>query len=251
MKRELAKVKDVETHSSQYIADLEARLAKSDESVLSLQQSVEQLEQECEARRADVRALQSRLERLQQDGQEWRTDLEQREKKIQRMEAELKEREAALKATADTRDRLGVIVNDVSEARKNLEVASIKSDASSIHESESSVDSQLVALQQTHTATLADLSSVTAKYRDALREIADLAAQLQEAKVNASIPPTPLSESPERPTEVTSPRRRMTRGMSKDGIDAPLNGTGRRLLYRQAASTESLHGRSVITFMTA
>ena len=126
---------------------------------------------------------------------------------------------------------------------ERFEVASIKSETSSIHGSENPLEEQLVALQQTHTATLADLSSVSAKYRDALREIADLAAQLQEAKVNASIPPTPLSESPERPTEVSSPRRRMTRGMSKDGLDGPLTGTGRRLLYRQAASTESLHAR--------
>ena len=243
LKRELSKVKDAETHSSQYIADLEARLAKSDESVLSLQQSVERLEEECEARRADVRTLQTRLEQMQQDGEGWRSDLDEREKKITRMEAELKEREEALKTTAETRDRLGVIVNDVSAARKNLEVASINSEVSSVHESDDSAESQLVALQQTHTATLADLSSVSAKYRDALREIADLAAQLHEAKVNASIPPTPLSESPERPTEVTSPRRRMTRGMSKDGHDGPLNGTGRRLLYRHAVSTESLHAR--------
>ena len=236
-------MKDAETHSTQYIIDLEARLAKSDESVLSLQQAVERLEEECEVRRADVRTLQGRLDQLKQDGEGWRTDLEEREKKILKMEAELKEREETLKATAETRDRLGAIVNDVSEARKNLEVASIKSSASSIHESENPAEAQLVALQQTHTATLADLSSVSAKYRDALREIADLAAQLQEAKVNASIPPTPLSESPERPTEVSSPRRRMTRGMSKDGHDVPMNGTGRRILYRHAASTESLHAR--------
>lgn len=243
LKRELAKVRDAETHSAQYIAELEARLAKSDESIIALQQMVERLEEECEARREDVKALQNRLEQLQRDGQGWRTDLEEREKKIQKMEAELKEREEALKAMAENRERLGAIVNDVSEARKNLEVASIKSEVSSVHSYDNSLEEQLVALQQTHTATLADLSSVSAKYRDALREIADLAAQLQEAKVNASIPPTPLSESPERPAEVSSPRRRMTRGMSKDGLDGPL--TGRRLQYRQAASTESLHGRSM------
>ena len=243
LKRELAKVKDAEGHSAQYIAELEARLAKSDESVIALQQTVEQLEEECEARREDVKTLQSRLEQLQRDGQGWRADLEEREKKIQKMEVEFKEREEALKAMAENRERLGIIVNDVSEARRNLEVASIKSEASSIHTPDNPVEEQLVALQQTHTATLADLSSVSAKYRDALREIADLAAQLQEAKVNASIPPTPMSESPERPTEVTSPRRRMTRGMSKDGLDGPLTGTGRRLHYRQASSMESLHAR--------
>lgn len=205
-----------------------------------MQRSVEELEQECDARREDVRSLQTRLEQLQQDGQEWRNDLEEREKKISKIEATLREREATLQATAETRDRLGAIVNDVSEARKNLEAASIKSGVSSIQEEDGSLEAQLVALQHTHTATLTDLSSVTSKYRDALREITDLAAQLQEAKVNASIPPTPLSESPERPAEAISPRRRMTRGSSNDGA---LNGSARRLQYRQAISSESLHSK--------
>lgn len=244
----MAKFKDTETHSSQYITDLETRLAKSDESVLSLQQSVEHLESECETRRAEVKALEERLDSIRRDGEGWRNDLEQREKKIQKMEAELREREEALKATADTRERLGVIVNGVSEARRNLEVssaASTKSEVSSINELDDPVESQLIALQQTHTATLADLSSVSAKYRDALREIADLAAQLQEAKVNASIPPTPLSESPERPTEAHSPRRRMVRGASKDGLEGQHNGSSRRILYKHPASMDSLHSRYV------
>ncbi|KAI0345257.1 kinesin-domain-containing protein [Trametopsis cervina] len=247
LKRELSKFRDTESHSSQYIIDLEARLAKSDESVLSLQQSVERLEADCEARREEVRLLEARLENIQRDGEGWRSDLEEREQKIQKMEAELREREEALKVAAETRERLGIIVNDVSEARKNLEVASIasnKSEVSSINEPENTAEAQLIALQQTHTATLADLSSVSAKYRDALREIADLAAQLQEAKVNASIPPTPLSESPERPAEASSPRRRMVRGASRDGADVQFNGSSRRLLYRHPASMESLHTRS-------
>ncbi|KAI0703557.1 kinesin [Cytidiella melzeri] len=248
LKRELAKFQSTESHSSQYIHDLETRLAKSDESVLSLQQSVERLEEECEARRAEVKSLETQLENIQRDGEGWRDDLEHREQKIQKMEADLLEREEALKAAAETRERLGAIVNGVSEARKNLEVssaASTKSEVSSIHESDNVAETQLIALQQTHTATLADLSSVSAKYRDALREIADLAAQLQEAKVNASIPPTPLSESPERPTEVPSPRRRMVRGASKDGLDGQVNGSSRRILYKHPASMDSLHSRSV------
>ncbi|KAI0094064.1 kinesin [Irpex rosettiformis] len=247
LKRELAKFRDTESHSAQYIHDLEARLAKSDESVLSLQQSVERLEEECEARRIEVKSLEARLDDIRRDGEGWRSDLEDREKKIQKMEADLREREEALKATAETRDRLGAIVNGVSEARRNLEVssaASTRSEVSSIHELDDALESQLVALQQTHTATLTDLSSVSAKYRDALREIADLAAQLQEAKVNASIPPTPLSESPDRPAEAHSPRRRMVRGASKDGLDGQHNGS-RRILYKHPASMDSLHSRSI------
>ena len=108
------------------------------------------------------------------------------------------------------------------------------------------METQLLELQRTHAATLADLADVSNKYQEAIRDIADLQSQLQEAKVNASLPPSRLSESPERPTEVTSPRRRMARGMSKDGIDVQTNGSGRRLMYRQAASVESLHSRYVM-----
>ena len=41
----------------------------------------------------------------------------------------------------------------------------------------------LMALQQTHWATLADLSVVADKYRDLLHEISDLATLIQEAKL--------------------------------------------------------------------
>ena len=82
----------------------------------------------------------------------------------------------------------------------------------------------------------------TAKYRDSLREIADLAAQLQEAKVNGPAPiREDVSETADPAPETPSPpRRRMTRG-AKD--EPQVNGQGRRLFFRQAASTESLHSR--------
>ena len=54
LKRELARVRDVESASSLYIAELESRLAKADESVLALRAKVEELEHECERRREQV-----------------------------------------------------------------------------------------------------------------------------------------------------------------------------------------------------
>jgi len=44
------------------------------------------------------------------------------------------------------------------------------------------VRDQLLTLQKTHSDTLTDLSDVTSKYRDALREISELTAQITEAK---------------------------------------------------------------------
>ncbi|KAI0372992.1 kinesin [Pilatotrama ljubarskyi] len=252
LKRELARYKDTESHSSAYIAELEARLAKSDESVLALRETVEKLEHECERRRGQVEALESRLESLQRDGESWRSDLERREAKVRELEQKMQEWEAKRLAANEERERLGELVSEVAKAKQGLEEISpartngartngANSEVSSIHDTDGSVESQLVALQQTHTATLADLSAVTAKYRDALREIADLAAQLQEAKVNAPVPP---AESLERAGEL-SPKRRMHRGMSKDGQEPSQNGIGRRLIYRNAVSSESLHSRSL------
>ncbi|KAL0067120.1 hypothetical protein AAF712_005907 [Marasmius tenuissimus] len=127
------------------------------------------------------------------------------------------------------------------------------------------IEKQFLALQQTHQATLADLSSVTNKYRDALREISDLAAQIQEAKLgsingnsDAMSEATTDSESPNPPLNGAnqslhpSPskqsirnRRMASSGRLREGSDAGAVGPngGKRLFFRHAASTESLHSR--------
>ena len=250
LKRELARYKDGESHSAAYIADLESRLSKSDESVLSLRATVEKLERECDKRRSQAEALEARLESLKLDGESWRTDLEEREAKVRELEQKMADWEVKMQAANEERERLNELASEVAKAKKELEASPLKSngattngtttngansEVSSLHENESSVESQLVALQQTHTATLADLSSVTVKYRDALREIADLAAQLQEAKVNA--PPTPPETG-----EISPGRRRMQRSRDQE----PSSASGRRLFFRNAASSESLHSRYVL-----
>ncbi|KAG9045448.1 hypothetical protein FS837_006291 [Tulasnella sp. UAMH 9824] len=129
---------------------------------------------------------------------------------------------------------------------------------------------QLLSLRETHSRTLEDLNGVTSKYRDALREISDLAAQISEIKLHLSqqgpgasmgyassgepgsdadsggITPrsarTPLNGSP-----VMGARRRRTLPRGNSGEPIPplaVNGTGKRLLFRHAASAESLHARS-------
>ena len=57
LKIEIARYKDAETHSTQYIADLEARLLLADESILGLQQAVERPEKEAEHRRGEVESF--------------------------------------------------------------------------------------------------------------------------------------------------------------------------------------------------
>ncbi|KAK0211185.1 kinesin domain-containing protein [Desarmillaria ectypa] len=278
LKREVARFKDSESHSTKYIADLEARLARSDESILALQQTVENLEQEVERRRDEVESLQTRLQVIRQDGEGWRNDLEERERKVRELEMKMQEWERKKKDAGDTRARLGSVVDEVTLARRSLDI-DLKNAASSLQvngESEENPDhvngislaaleaspsssapvtppetagtdqslhNQFIALQQTHTATLADLSSVTAKYRDALREISDLAAQIQEAKLSNSVSSESLADSPTTTMEL-SPMRRRIASRTREASEPQYNAAGRRLFFRQAASAESLHSRS-------
>ncbi|KAF8891180.1 hypothetical protein BD779DRAFT_1661654 [Infundibulicybe gibba] len=242
LKREVARFKDTESHSAKYIADLEARLSRSDESVLALQQTVEKLEEECDRRREEAQLLQSRLESLRRDGESWRTDLEEREKRVKDLEDKMVEWERKKRDAGAARARLGTVEGEVASARRSLEVDLARLLHGSIP------GKPTVALQQTHTATLADLSSVSSKYRDALREISDLAAQIQEAKLNnPTILESSFAESPaaDRPADIPPSRRRMTASRARESTEPQLGSPGRRLFFRQAASAESLHLRSL------
>ncbi|PPQ93251.1 hypothetical protein CVT25_015249 [Psilocybe cyanescens] len=269
LKREVTRFKEAEAHSSKYIADLEARLSRSDESILVLQQTVGGLEKECDRRREEVETLQIRLQAFKQDGENWRSDLEARELRVRQLEVKMQQWEQKKRDAGETRIRLGEVVGEVELARRSLEIDLANAPPAPVSPTEASpgsgspnaidddtaatspssdLESQLLALQQTHTATLADLSSISSKYRDALREISDLAAQIQEAKLNSSIVAETTTESPasEKPPQETSPyRRRIVGTRGRDPPDAQLNSSGRRLFFRQAASAESLHTRSL------
>ncbi|KAF9052816.1 kinesin domain-containing protein [Panaeolus papilionaceus] len=266
LRREIGRLKDTEAHSTKYIAELEARLLRSDESILSLQQTVERLEKESDRRQEEIESLKSRLESLRQDGENWRSDLEDREAKVKQLEEKMLEWDKRRQEAGEVRARLGGVVEEVASARRSLEVdlANVPSitpspqattpilkpetltddiDSSSKY-STAKLENQLLALQQTHTATLADLSSVSAKYRDALREISDLAAQIQEAKLsNASGAESGTESAVDRPQEIPPFRRRVTSPRNRD--ETPISASSRRLFFRQAASTESLHARSL------
>ena len=264
LKREITQYKEAESHSAQYIADLESRLLRADESVLDLQQAVERLEKEAGRRSDEVEDLQNRLMSLAKDGQSWRDDLEVREERVKELERKMIELETKKNDAAEERARLGEIVEEVAKARRSLQLpkgitingSGLVSVGSSRPDTplstappsetpqtvvEGTADPQLLTLQQTHTATLADLSNVTAKYRDALREIQDLSSQLEEVKLSQGLT---ASESLERNGSLDTlgstsgaVRRKPARNTSE--------GSGnRRLFFRHAASAESLHSRS-------
>ncbi|OCB86667.1 kinesin [Sanghuangporus baumii] len=254
LKREIARFKESEGQSAQYIAELEARLARCDESILNLRAQVEKLENDSEAKQREVEILQARLDSILQDGESWRSDLEDREKRVRDLEVRMEEWQARRLEANNDRARLGDINAEVQKARRSLEVdmaqaaKAIKivhtesSDAEDEQgdDGDESLHHQLKSLRETHAATLADLSSVTSKYRDALKEISDLAAQINEIKLGSP----DGSDSPERASETPVTRRRP--GMrSREPNDTQVNAAGRQLFFRQAASTESLRSRSL------
>ena len=113
---------------------------------------------------------------------------------------------------------------------------------------EGSAEAQLHALQQMHTATLADLSSVTTKYRSALREIHDLSSQLKEANLSQGLAASePLerngSLNPFSGSTSGPGRRRLVRNFHERGLWEPPP------FYRHAASAESLRSRSPSRFL--
>ena len=193
--------------------------------------------------------------------------MEEREERVKELEKRMIELETKKNDAAEERARLGEIVEEVAKARRSLQLpkgititsngSSLGSVGSSRSETplstappseipqtivEGNAEAQLLALQQTHTATLADLSSVAAKYRDALREIHDLSSQLEEANLSQGLAASeplerngsldPFSGSPSGPV-----RRRPVRNTSESSGN-------RRLFFRHAASAESLHSRS-------
>jgi len=246
LKRELTRYKETDSQSASYISELEVRLAKSDESVLSLQQVIARLESESEKRTQEVAALQARLENLEQDGTSWRTDLEKREKKVKDLELRMEEWERKKKEANEDRLRLSGMVGEVEQAKQSLQDLNVADGSSSSGVStpasvDLSVENQLIALQQTHAATLTDLSTITAKYRDALQEIADLAAQIQETKLaNPTIP----EFSPLASLETPPLRRKVINLRNKEVLaDSQFDPSARKPFFRQAVSLESLHGR--------
>jgi hypothetical protein len=258
LKREVARFKDSENYSGQYIVDLEARLARSDESVVALQQTIEKLEKESERRREEAFILQTQLDNITRDADSWRSDLEERERKVRTLEAKMEEWERKRREAGEERLRLGLVVGEVAQARKSLEAVnglspptptgserSPSGACTPINKADLELEAQLVALQQTHSATLADLSNVAVKYRDALQEISDLAAQIQEAKLNNTAP-LPVSTPVLDRIEIPSSRRKIpsrSGSTGRDLVEPQFNAAGRRLFFREAASAESLHAR--------
>ncbi|KAI6132008.1 kinesin domain-containing protein [Pisolithus croceorrhizus] len=197
-----------EHYSTTYIVELEVRLARADESILSLQQSVEHLESEGERRREEVEMLQSRLENFKSDGENWRTDLEERGEE---------------KAGED-RARLGSVIGEVEHAKRSLEDLTTTKNGISNPPSGVQTPTKIDL-----SATLTDLASVSAKSKK-------LSSLIQLSH-----------ESPAENVEIPTFRRKVTASRSREALGDPaqLDASGKRHFFRQAASSDSLHSESL------
>lgn len=99
---------------------------------------------------------------------------------------------------------------------------------------EGGADTQLLALQQSHTAMLADLSNVSAKYRDSLWEIQDLSSQLEAVKLSQDLA---ASEFPERNGSVDPFAFRIARGKP---IRTMSESSGNRCLFSGTRPRQNL-----------
>lgn len=289
LRKELSRYKDSETSSTTYIASLEQRLGRADADVVSLRGQVETIEAEMSAKDEAIASLQGRLDvflREHEDTANWKADLEERELRVQELERKMEEWEKVRADTSNERQRLSSKVQEVAQARQSLEAEvnnhlpngmdalvpiahlippspttsthTVKADdGSEPHPSQR----ELSALQLTHSDTLVELEEVSSKYRDALREISDLATQLAEAKMHSEDSSEVGSESGNirpMPRSPAGGRRALVRRGTVEGLSAlsipsspatpTTPPTARRHLFRHAASTEGLHTRYLVFF---
>lgn len=259
LKREISKFKEAESVSASYIASLEQRLTRADTDIVTLRSQVEKLESDLESRDAAVAKLQARVEAMLAEGEDlrqWKDSLAEREKRVQELEQQMEEWEKVRVEAGFERQRLASVVSEV-ETRRSLEAEVNGLPASPTHSTMTVTPAnapELSQLREKHQSTLAELDSVSTKYRDALKEISDLAAQIAEAKLHSETSSEvsssetganrPISRSP-KPGRRSVIRRDTSESLSSLAVPAGSNPpSSRRNFFRHAASSEGLHSRS-------
>ncbi|CEL63802.1 Kinesin-like protein KIF21A OS=Mus musculus GN=Kif21a PE=1 SV=2 [Rhizoctonia solani AG-1 IB] len=262
LQKELARYRETESTNSHYISDLETRLARQDKDIESLRNDMFKLERElaqsrerCKTMDSLVETLRAEREAERRDRNEWSKMLEAREKKVEELEGRMAEVEKMRVELQSERERLGNAVGGVERARRSIEFSSPVINGSG---ESSIVSEELEQLRKNHAETLQELNAVNSRYQDALHDISDLYAQINEAKLQAvanqvpPVPPLPPTETNGNGEEARSPPTRRRAGSraalespslrpSRAGADSP---SQKRLFFRHAASSESLHARS-------
>ena len=260
LRREIAKYKESESVSATYIASLEQRLTRADTDIVALRSQVEKLELDLESKDADIAKLHARIEAMfaeSEDLRQWKDSLAEREKRVQELERQMEEWERVRAETGLQRQRLASTVSEVETTRRSLEAEVNGLPASPTHSTMTITPadaSELNQLREKHQTTLAELDAVSAKYRDALKEISDLAGQIAEAKLHSETSSEvssseagtnrPMPRSP-KPGRRSVSRRDTSESLSSLVVPAGSNlPPSRRNFFRHAASSEGLHSRS-------
>jgi chromosome segregation ATPase len=250
LQKEISKYKDVDSTNAGYILELERRLAKSEEVAHELRIATEKAGSLVETREGEIKELQQKLAYMRGDEQGWRFDLEAREDKLRAVEAELQQWQGKGVPFTSQKDKHGLEIPDGTETPTSKSDLSVNGDAPIVVNgsiSEAQLEDKLRLLQEQHSATVAQLADVSTKYREALHEISDLAAQLkeyqlQESSVRATAPDVAVDgEIP-----VTTKRRpSASRKASEDLTGTSPVAAAKRNFFKAAASTDSLRARYV------
>lgn len=236
LRKEITKSREQSEKTEQYVADLEARLAKSDDVNASLRRHIDVLERDVQRREETYKELESRLAVLDTSGDhklllaeidekdrrvldlersldELRlqtTTAESEQQRLQKLAAEEREAKEELQSRVRTLERASVVLSPSKVRHEPLTPRTPGDGAANGDEGTSVVardsvmitalEHQLATLQRNHDNTLAELEAANAKYRDSLKEIAELSAQSQEARLGSSLtgsnPPSPSADSP-------------------------------------------------------
>ncbi|KAI5477228.1 kinesin family member 4/7/21/27 [Pseudohyphozyma bogoriensis] len=236
LRKEITKNREQAESTEQYIKELEGRLAQSDEAQSGLKRQIEVLERDVERREEAYRDLESRLSLLDTSGEHkvLLAEIDERDKRLLELERtldDLKTQHSTAEQEAARLQKIAAVEKEAKEELQSrvrtLERASMsskirpvsytppQSPAHAPGEGEDKtppVDSAVVSglelrldeLQATHERTLAELDIANAKYRDSLKEIAELSSNVQEAKsIQAS--DSDVAPSPTSATSIVTP----------------------------------------------
>lgn len=224
LKKEIAKLKDVESTSNTYINELEGRLSKVDAQSTAFSQKIESYEKEIDRREGLYRDLEARVALLDTsaDAKLLLKELDEKHQRVAELERELdeinqgkqnvgaenerlrKDFEAERSIQHELRNRLAGLtpVKDHSGS-KSADVTTSNTLSNRLEPTPETND-EIVRLQTAHDATVAELKTVSVKYREALAEITDLASQLSEARLVQSEVHDTVPVSPGPPSEAAT-----------------------------------------------
>ena len=222
---------------------------------------MERLELDLESKYADIARLQARIDAMfaeSKDMRQWKDSLSEREKRVQELEQQMEEWEKLHTETGLQHQRLASAVSEVETTHQSLEAEVNTLPASPTHSIVMITPtdaSELSRLRETHQNPLAELDTVSAKYRDALKEISDLARQIQEAKLHpeTSSEVSPSETGTNRPMPCSpKPGHHSVSGCntynSLSSLAVPPGSSphsSHHNFFQHAASSEGLHSRSL------